>query len=40
MHGSGKLIYPDGKVYTGNFINDLRSGFGVMNWPDGRQYAG
>ncbi len=28
-HGTGKIIYPDGDTYRGNFINGERSGYGI-----------
>lgn len=34
MHGSGKLEWKDGRVYTGQFINHQLSGFGRMEIPN------
>jgi hypothetical protein len=39
--GKGKLIYPDGTYYEGNFKNDLYEGEGIYEWPEeGRKYKG
>jgi hypothetical protein len=40
MHGKGHLIWPDGKEYIGEFIDDKRHGHGIFKWTDGRQYEG
>ena len=32
MEGKGKFAFPDGKIYVGEMKNDLRHGFGIMNW--------
>eukprot|EP01047_Picozoa_sp_COSAG01_P042403 COSAG01_NODE_3700_length_5780_cov_207.494631_6_plen_95_part_00 len=29
-----------GPVYDGEWLEDKRHGFGVMEWPDGRRYEG
>lgn len=29
MNGKGKLTYPNNKVYEGEFVDDLKEGFGV-----------
>ncbi|XP_063395663.1 ankyrin repeat and MYND domain-containing protein 1-like [Cydia fagiglandana] len=34
MHGYGVMSYPDGKVYTGLFNNDVRYGPGVESFAD------
>lgn len=28
MHGKGKLQWPDGKSYEGEYLNDRKHGFG------------
>jgi len=28
-NGAGKMVWPDGRVYNGNFYNDLREGKGT-----------
>ena len=40
MNGYGVYIWPDGKKYEGEFLNDKRNGEGIMNFPDGRTYDG
>ena len=40
MHGKGEYSWTDGRKYSGNYINDKKSGFGVFEWPDGRKYEG
>ena len=34
------MKYANGMVYDGEWKNDLRHGFGVLTWPDGRKYEG
>ena len=34
MHGSGKIQWPDGRIYTGQFNNNFIHGFGRMDIPD------
>jgi len=40
MHGLGKLVWPDGKVYIGNFVNDIMSGEGMMTFSNGDIFIG
>lgn len=40
MNGKGHLMYEDGRHYVGEFMNDLKHGFGVYSWTDGRRYQG
>ena len=40
MHGQGKLTWADGKIYTGEFKENLRDGFGKFTFRDGREYKG
>lgn len=40
MHGSGKLEWPDGRVYTGQFHNNLCHGFGRLEVPGISVYEG
>lgn len=35
MNGHGKLTWPDGKSYIGNYKNDLKDGYGVYRLPNG-----
>lgn len=32
MNGKGIYHYLDGRVYDGEFVEDLKSGFGIMTW--------
>ena len=40
MNGRGKLTWPDGRKYEGNFEDDKRHGVGTYWWKDGRVYRG
>ena len=43
MHGFGKFIFADGKMYEGYYKNDKKHGFGVFTWsgsPTQRRYEG
>lgn len=31
-HGYGEFIWPDGRVYKGEWVNDLREGHGLFRW--------
>ena len=39
MNGRGKMSYPNGKFYEGNFVDDLKDGYGVYEW-DNKRYEG
>lgn len=32
--------FPNGAVYTGEWVGEKRDGYGVQNWPDGAVYQG
>ena len=34
MHGSGRLEWPDGRVYEGNFVANRIEGQGIMRWTE------
>lgn len=34
------FTWPDGRVYKGKYVNDLREGFGEMIESNGRVYRG
>lgn len=36
MHGRGKYVWKDGKMYDGEYENDKKSGFGIFYWADGK----
>ena len=40
MHGHGIFTWPDGRIYTGNYVEDKKHGFGKFVWPDGKVYEG
>jgi clan AA aspartic protease (TIGR02281 family) len=40
VNGHGTLRFPNGEVYTGDFLDSRRSGEGTYAWPDGRKYVG
>ena len=33
--GQGKFVWANGTVYTGNFVEDQREGYGVCEWKSG-----
>jgi hypothetical protein len=37
---NGKLFYPNGNLYEGEFKNDVISGYGTFTWKDGSVYEG
>jgi len=39
-HGVGKYIFPDGRVYYGQWANGKMAGTGEMKWPNGQLYKG
>lgn len=32
MHGKGVYTWKDGRVYTGDYIDDKKHGYGVYKW--------
>ena len=40
MNGRGKLTFPDGKIYEGEFKDGSENGKGMVTWPDGRIFEG
>jgi hypothetical protein len=34
MHGFGIFTWPDGRVYEGEYKNNLKWGHGKFTWPD------
>jgi hypothetical protein len=40
MHGRGKLVWADGKMYEGEYRDDKKEGQGTFTWADGRKYIG
>jgi len=39
-HGSGILIWPDGRRYEGQFEHGVLQGHACMSWPNGQNYVG
>ena len=37
MDGSSKLTWLDGRLYLGEYKDDLKHGFGIFRWADGRK---
>jgi len=40
MHGYGRLVWPNGRSYEGEFENDIKNGKGTYQWADGQVYTG
>ena len=40
MHGKGTFIWPDGRKYLGEYVNERKHGYGEFYWPNGRVYKG
>ena len=38
MHGIGMFHWIDGRVYDGEYMNDIQHGYGVYTYMDKRQY--
>merc|ERR1712019_52483 len=36
----GLFLWSDGSSYDGEYVKDIKQGYGVFHWPDGRCYAG
>ncbi len=39
-HGQGTFNENNGIKYTGQFVDNLKEGFGKEEWPDGDSYEG
>jgi len=39
-HGSGIIMWRDGRRYVGQLVHDTFHGRATMTWPDGREYVG
>lgn len=40
MHGRGKFLWSDGRIYEGQYKNNKKEGFGIFNWPSGARFEG
>ena len=40
FHGHGRMQWPDGRMFLGQYVRNAKHGHGVFTWPDGREYAG
>eukprot|EP00929_Paragymnodinium_shiwhaense_P090090 TRINITY_DN5030_c3_g1_i1.p1 TRINITY_DN5030_c3_g1~~TRINITY_DN5030_c3_g1_i1.p1 ORF type:complete len:336 (-),score=52.36 TRINITY_DN5030_c3_g1_i1:150-1157(-) len=40
LHGEGKYVFADGRIYEGQWRLDKMSGEGKLTWPDGLVYEG
>jgi len=40
MHGMGVHVWPDGKIYKGEYYKGKKHGYGVYTWANGREYSG
>lgn len=40
MNGNGRLAYPSGSVYEGEFVQNQFKGQGSYTWPNGAEYKG
>lgn len=39
-HGHGKMMFTDGSVYEGQWMNDQKNGMGIVHYPSGNIYEG
>ena len=39
-HGKGKMWWPDGAVYQGDFFDGFRDGYGLHDFANGDRYEG
>ena len=40
MDGRGMFTWKDGRVYDGEYKEDIKHGQGMFKWPDGRTWDG
>ena len=40
IHGQGKYMWADGRIYFGFWVENKMHGDGQLVWPDGRSYEG
>ena len=34
------MTYEDGRMYKGQYEQEIQQGYGIHTWPDGRKYEG
>ena len=40
MEGYGTFTWPDGRLYVGEYVDDMKQGEGTFEWPSGVKYIG
>jgi hypothetical protein len=40
LEDKGEVIFKNGAVYKGQWLGDMKHGYGVQVWPDGARYEG
>lgn len=40
MNGKGVTNWPDGKKYSGEYMDDKKHGYGIFEWNNGKKYEG
>ena len=40
MHGYGEFQWPNGQVFRGNYVNDIKEGEGEFQWSNGYIFNG
>lgn len=40
MRGQGTYTWNDGRIFTGEWLNNNMHGFGLYKWPNGSTYEG
>jgi hypothetical protein len=40
IHGLGRYVWPDGRIFEGEYKDDQKEGFGIYTFNDGKMYRG
>ena len=40
MEGKGVMVWPDGRKYDGQFVKNIKQGYGELHYADGSIYKG